>query len=37
VRFRIEGQAVIVDRIDTGFRPKELPDVHRAFVEKFSG
>jgi tRNA (adenine37-N6)-methyltransferase len=35
VRFRIEGQAVIVDRIDTGFRPKELPELHRAFVEKF--
>jgi tRNA (adenine37-N6)-methyltransferase len=35
VRFRIEGQAVIVDRIDTGFRPKELPDLHRAFAEKF--
>lgn len=36
VRFRIEGQAVIVDRIDTGYRPKELPDLHRAFVEEFS-
>lgn len=37
VRFRIEGQAVIVDRIDTGFRPKELPELHRAFVERFPG
>jgi tRNA (adenine37-N6)-methyltransferase len=35
-RFRIEGQAVIVDRIETGYRPKELPELHRAFVEKFS-
>lgn len=35
VRFRIEGQAVIVDRIDTGYRPKELPEHHRAFVERF--
>ena len=35
VRFRIEGQAVIVDRIATGYRPKELPELHRAFVDRF--
>lgn len=36
VRFRIEGQTVIVDGIDSGFREKERPEAHRAFVEKFS-
>lgn len=36
VRFRIEGRVVIVDRILTGYRAKELPELHRAFGERFS-
>jgi hypothetical protein len=35
VHFRVEGPVVVVERITTGFRPKELPDIHRAFVERF--
>jgi len=35
VRFRVDGRKVVVERIATGYRPKERPEVHRAFVARF--
>jgi tRNA-Thr(GGU) m(6)t(6)A37 methyltransferase TsaA len=40
VRFRVDGRRVLVSRIDTGYRERQLAEepaleAHRAFVEKF--